>query len=214
MLVCLVCESLGGNIDNAVKRAVGIECIHASTLVHDDLIDGDKFRRSKPAVWTLEGVGPKGAILLGDFLYASGMNIVSQIGREDIEIVSEAMGNLVSGALLELTSGPQRDSYEETISLKTGALFGASAKIGAVAAGASGFYEDAYIFGLRCGEAFQIADDLKDLEAERDFPNEKFLDERILLVVESINSFPQNVYTEMLKQVPAYIVDAMMGETK
>lgn len=171
-LTCLVCEALGGSIDDAMSRAVAIEYIHAATLIHDDYVDLDTVRRSRPATWTLEG--SRRAVLFGDLIFSSMINMMSDISKEDVKAVAEAIATVASGAFQEplnpirlindITSGRfPAGVYDVIINLKTGALFGAAAKLGAIAANATDFADKSYEYGARCGEAFQIADDLREM---------------------------------------------------
>ncbi|MEM2760839.1 MAG: polyprenyl synthetase family protein [Nitrososphaerales archaeon] len=171
-LTCLVCEALGGRLEDATSRAVAIEYIHAATLIHDDYVDLDTVRRSRPAIWTLEG--SRRAVLFGDLIFSSMINMMSNISNEDVKAVAEAIATVASGAFQEplnplrliedITTGRFPSGlYDVIINLKTGALFGAAAKLGAIAAKAMIFVDRCYEYGARCGEAFQISDDLREV---------------------------------------------------
>lgn len=172
-LVCLVSEALGGKIEDAIPRAVAIECIQAASLIHDDYVDEDTRRRNRPATWTVEG--PRKAVLLGDLIFATAIEKMMEISRWDGLAVAQAIATMASGAYQEaidpsdlargVTEGRYRpELYDRIIHLKTGALFGAAAKVGAVAAGASLVMRTlAFEWGARVGEAYQIADDLEEV---------------------------------------------------
>ena len=172
-LVCLVSEALGGKIEDAIPRAVAIECIQAASLIHDDYVDEDTRRRNRPATWTVEG--PRKAVLLGDLIFALAMEKMMEISRWDGLAVAQAIATMASGAYQEpmdpqdlargVTEGRYRpELYDRIIHLKTGVLFGAAAKVGAVAAGASPAMRTlAFEWGARVGEAYQIADDLEEV---------------------------------------------------
>lgn len=172
-LVCLVSEALGGRIEDAIPRAVAIECIHAASLIHDDYVDEDSRRRNRPATWTVEG--PRKAVLLGDLIFAVAIEKMTEISRWDGLAVAQAIATVASGAYQEaidpsdlargVAEGRYRpELYDRIIHLKTGALFGAAAKVGAVAAGASPAMRTlAFEWGARVGEAYQIADDLEEV---------------------------------------------------
>ena len=71
-LLCLqVCDALGGDLDLALLPALALECIHAFSLVHDDIADGDRQRRGRPSLWARAGTGP--ALNAGDALMALGL---------------------------------------------------------------------------------------------------------------------------------------------
>lgn len=230
MLVCLVCESLGGERRDAMKLAVGIELVHAASLVHDDIIDRDEYRRGKPAVWRMAGIGSGGAILIGDFLYALGTEALAVLQGGYGHVVAKAMVQVALGASKEfvtpgmLNAGSCASRYaqpyqaaaclEDISRLKTGALFGAACKVGALAADVPNFADAAYLYGERCGEAFQSADDLAD---SKDHPDTSLLRNRIAerasFALEAIRDFPDNKYTAMLREMPQFMIDAMLGGT-
>jgi len=172
-LLCLVTEALGGDVEQALPRAVAVELVQAATLIHDDVIDRDNLRRGHPAVWIVEGVHR--AILVGDLLFATAIRMMGELGREDGVAISRAIADIARGACLEpiepsavrteLAPGFEpRERYEAIIRLKTAALFGAACRMGAHAAHAAPRQaEGVERYGLRLGEAYQMADDLDDI---------------------------------------------------
>jgi geranylgeranyl pyrophosphate synthase len=174
-LTCLVSEALGGTLESAVPRAVSVELIQVATLIHDDFVDQDTVRRGRPATWTVEG--PRRAILIGDVIFASAIKMMSDLGSEDGATVSDAIAQVSMGALHEpldpgalageIESGRVDGRlYQKVIRLKTGILFGAACRLGAIAAGADDKLKDAsFRYGLRIGEAYQIADDVQEVRA-------------------------------------------------
>lgn len=168
-LVCLVNDALGGAIENAIPRAVAVECIQAASLIHDDYVDGDRVRRNRPAQWTIEGA--RKAVLLGDVVFATAIQRMAEISRGDGIAAAEAIATMAQGAYREFPEPgvpdahhDVRNDYDLIIYLKTGALFGAAAKLGALSAGAPPALRGlAFRFGACLGEAYQIADDLQDV---------------------------------------------------
>jgi geranylgeranyl diphosphate synthase type I len=168
---------------DAVKRnssgdlmpaALAIELTHTFTLIHDDIMDRDSFRRGVPTVnhcWD-----ESTAILAGDVLYARAFSfIIGAIAPEAARIravgmLAIACDELCAGQHMDMAFASRDDvtdgEYLEMVEKKTGVLYGASAAIGAVLAGASEpEVEVLYRFGLACGVAFQIQDDLIDILA-------------------------------------------------
>jgi geranylgeranyl pyrophosphate synthase len=151
-----------------------VELIQTATLIHDDFVDQHRTRRDLPAVWTLEGA--RKAVLLGDIVFASAIEMMSELGRDDGLIVSRTIAEVSRGAyreplnpatlLEEIAAGRVNGAlYEKIIYLKTGALFGAACQLGTIAASADETLRHAWRrFGLKIGEAYQIADDLHDVE--------------------------------------------------
>ena len=174
-LTCMVSEALGGALKSAIPRAISVEMIQAATLIHDDFVDQDTVRRGGPATWTLEGA--RRAVLIGDVIFASAIEMMSDLGRDDGAAVSHAIAQVSRGALHEpldpLVLAAQIESgrideqlYEKVIRLKTAILFGTACQLGAIAAKADGRLRVAsYRFGLRIGEVYQIADDVQEVKA-------------------------------------------------
>jgi geranylgeranyl pyrophosphate synthase len=171
-LTCLVCQALGGKLEDALPRAVAIEYIHAATLIHDDYVDLDTVRRNRPAMWTLEG--SRRAVLFGDLILSYMINMMTDMSKDDAKAVAEAIAAVAMGAFQEplnplrlvedITTGRFPSGlYDVIIELKTGALFGAAAKLGAIASNRLDVADKVYRYGSKCGEAFQIADDLREI---------------------------------------------------
>jgi len=173
-LLCLVGNALGAGLETALPRAVAVEFIQAASLIHDDFVDQDTVRRNQPATWTLEGA--RRAVLIGDVIFATAIKKMSDLGREDGAVVSDAIAQVARGAVHEPLSplmlaraiaSDRVDGglYEKIIHLKTGILFGAACRLGAVAARAAPDLRDRfYRYGLRIGEAYQIADDIHEMQ--------------------------------------------------
>ena len=160
--------------------ACAVEMIHAYSLIHDDLpgLDDDDLRRGEPAAHKVFGEGM--ALLAGDGLLAEAFHVISdtetmravsaELAVKIIRELSHAAGvmGLVGGQALDLEAEGQEVDLA-TVELihvrKTGALILASARIGALVAGATG--EDLIRishYGEYLGLAFQIADDILDAQ--------------------------------------------------
>jgi hypothetical protein len=185
-LACLVSEALGGALEGVIPRAIAVEMIQAATLIHDDFVDQDATRGKRPAAWTLEGA--RRAVLIGDVIFATAIKGMNDLSRADGLAVSQAIAQVAKGALHEpmdpfvladeVASGRIKDTfYEKIIQLKTGILFGTACHLGALATAANGkLGEISFRYGLRIGEAYQIADDRKEVEhhlAERSIASEQ-----------------------------------------
>ena len=163
-----LCDALDGDRDDALRYAAAIECVHAASLIHDDLVDEDRVRRGRPATWVVHGT--RRAVLLADVMFATALQRSAELGTQGVVSIARAISRLAAGAYGEpLLPGDidpldQGALYERTIRLKTGSLFCAAAELGAIAAGArSEIRHAASQFGMRIGEAYQIADDLADI---------------------------------------------------
>jgi geranylgeranyl pyrophosphate synthase len=170
-IVRLVCAHYGGSDEKAVLPAVAVECIHAYSLVHDDLpsMDDDELRRGRPTCHKVYGEAL--AILAGDALQTMAFGLLSwtdECAAEHARALSEGAGHrgMVGGQVLDLTaeSVPSgRFEVEEIHARKTAALFGSAAEMGAIAARA-GFPARTHArrYGLSLGRCFQATDDILD----------------------------------------------------
>ena len=177
ILVLLSCEAVGGKARNALDAAAAIEILHNFTLVHDDVMDHATVRRGRPTMhkkWD-ENV----AILAGDELvalaYRSLLKSKSRRLEEAMGIFTEAFVEVCEGQGLDKEFEARRDvhlrDYLLMIRKKTATLIAASAEIGAVIGGGTWLECSALRkYGEHLGRAFQIKDDLLDIEGtEREF---------------------------------------------
>lgn len=179
-LVYLAARFCRGSLEQADSAACAIEAIHSYSLVHDDLpaMDDDELRRGKPTCHI--AFDEATAILAGDALLTWSFELLSQpdnIGTAQIQLqmvqaLARAAGDLgmVDGQAFDLNSvGKQLtlDQLKAMHSAKTGALINVSLELGALSAEAT----DAEMAALRqygtaLGLAFQIKDDLLDIEGD------------------------------------------------
>lgn len=199
-LACAVAEALGGGVEAALPGALAVEIIQAASLVHDDLVDGDTVRRGRPAAWTL--LSPRGAVLLADLAFATAIERMAAVGARECATVAHAIAAMAQGAFAESLEG---HSYRGVVRLKTGSLFAAAARLGALAAAApEAALEAATEFGMRAGELYQIADDLADepfAAAER----RRLARESVVLARQAraaLAAFPRNEHTALLARLP------------
>ncbi|MGY6412459.1 MAG: polyprenyl synthetase family protein [Alkalilacustris sp.] len=147
--------------------AAALELIHCASLVHDDMpcFDDADIRRGKPAVH--RAYGEALALLTGDSLIVLGFEVLARAAHHDPMRAAQLVLTLAqrTGSPRGICAGQGWES-EEKIDLsayhqaKTGALFIAATQMGAVAAGQEP--EPWEELGARIGEAFQVADDLRD----------------------------------------------------
>ena len=153
-------------IDDIYRAAMAIEFIHNATLIHDDLIDGAPTRRGLRTIH--ETLGPNPAIIIGDYYFAKGANLMSQIGNPEIDaVLSQTVMTICFGEMLQLTSqrryDQSLDEYYAKIERKTAVLLAASTFCGAVLGGLEDQQVEAIRhFGRLLGMSFQIADDVLD----------------------------------------------------
>jgi hypothetical protein len=208
-LSCMVSEALGGSLESAIPRAIAVEFIQAATLIHDDFVDQDTLRRNRPAVWTVEGA--RRAVLIGDVIFATAIRMMSHLSRDDGLAVSHAIAQVSKGALHEpldpLGLAREMESnrsigqlYESIIHLKTGILFGTACHLGAIAAEANDeLRKISYRYGLRIGEAYQIADDLKEVKLH--LSRQSILPEQMVILAPALLFF----VSEMRPFIPSFL---------
>ncbi len=177
-LVYLSNQLCGGHADAADMAAAAIEAIHSYSLVHDDLpaMDDDDLRRGKPTCHIKYDEAT--AILVGDALLTWAFELLSSSGCSAeqvlamIRCMAQTSGDLgmVGGQNFDLRSTGKPLSLEELQQMhraKTGALINASLTLGALSANATEQQISALIaYGDAIGLAFQIKDDLLDIESD------------------------------------------------
>ncbi|MDX2757034.1 polyprenyl synthetase family protein [Streptomyces europaeiscabiei] len=169
-LAVLGAEAVGAPGRAGVPAAVAVELVHAFSLLHDDIMDGDADRRRRPAVWKAYGTGP--AILAGDALFALAVETLAatEAGAPVLRTLSAALGDLVRGQADDLLfaarpwTGPERvrpAEYRAMAEHKTGALLGCAAALGALLGGGPPSAVAALDrAGRSLGLAFQVIDDV------------------------------------------------------
>ena len=172
LAVARACDPLS-DLSAAMGAAAAIELLHCASLVHDDLpcFDGADIRRGKPSVHV--AFNEPIALLTGDALIVSAFSTVSQACKADptvlgglILAISDAVGapyGIVAGQAWESEDEIDLPTYHRS---KTGALFVGASVCGALATGADP--EPWRALGDRLGEAYQVADDLRDMALDAD----------------------------------------------
>lgn len=150
--------------------ALAIETLHAATLAHDDIIDGATVRRGMPTVSERHGVNM--AVYTGDYLFAKSLLLMAESGLETerTQMIAKAVLSMCEGEMAQYLGRYEitpLSQYLRRIARKTGLLFSAACAVGAKA----GKLEDVEVnrlrrFGFRFGMAFQIRDDLLDMEMD------------------------------------------------
>ena len=169
MLALRACEAVGGDRSDAMPAAVALECIHAFSLVHDDLpaMDDDDLRRGRPT--THKVYGEAVAILVGDLLQGLAPEVALESPVEPAAItatVLEGSRLMIEGQIHDTVCGfaeSMTDEFERLRHihrLKTAALIRAACRAGALAGGGDASALDRY--GEAIGLMFQIVDDILD----------------------------------------------------
>ncbi len=174
-LVCRCCVVCGGTEQEAYPTAAAIECVHAFSLVHDDLpaMDDDELRRGRAA--THVKYGEATAILAGDALLTLAFELIARHAPDDRRArtltleLARACGasGMIGGQSADVdgeTRPPEKELVEYIHRHKTACLLESACRMGAILADAkSDMVECLGTYGRHLGCAFQIADDLLDV---------------------------------------------------
>ena len=178
-ILCLeAAETVGGERQAVLAAACSLEFIHTYSLIHDDLpsLDNDDFRRGKPTCHKVFGEAM--AILTGDSLLTLAFQVLAElqgVGPEaqvrmmaELARASGTVGGMIGGQVADIEGEgqvPNAALLDSIHRAKTGALLCASVRMGAICAGASeGDLTALTAYGEHIGLAFQIVDDILDVE--------------------------------------------------
>ena len=183
ILVLLAAEACGADPRDAMPAACAVEMVHTYSLIHDDLpaMDDDDLRRGQPTSHV--AFGEAMAILAGDALLTRAFEILAAdlpdpvVAAECCRVLASAGGSdgMVGGQVADLAAtNTSPESVDDPLQIlgaihrrKTGRLLAASLELGAVVAGAEKQVRESLLdYGQQVGLAFQVADDLLDVEGD------------------------------------------------
>jgi len=217
IIAMLSCEIVGGVPENTIPFGVSLEYMHNATLVHDDIIDKDKWRRGIPT--THEKFGLPFAILAGDALIGETYKMLSYLAppelnsvtyKELIRSIADAAKNFYEGEAMDIEFAKRFDvsipEYMIMIEKKTGQLYYLAGKGGAlIGKGNRNEIENLAKYGLLFGLMFQMKDDLLNILTEQtslgkqkigsDILNGK----RTLMVVHTLTEADKNQKKKLVK---------------
>ena len=171
LLLCAVCDALGGNVEDAITLGCAVEMLHNYSLIHDDLpaLDNDTLRRGKPTCHIV--FGEDIALLAGDALLTYSFEVLASpenfnsLSEKDLLMLVRELAfragylGMVGGQVLDV----KRLSKQEEISLKkTAQLFAFCFIAGGITAKRYDLLRELESLGLRFGLLFQMVDDYKD----------------------------------------------------
>jgi octaprenyl-diphosphate synthase len=162
----LCCQLCNYHESDMYPLSTVFECIHAASLLHDDVLDNASFRRGRSSVNKIWG--NSAAVLVGDFLFTKSSRIaVEKKQVELLEVLVDTAVVMTEGQILELDNSYNwnmtRREYMSIITSKTAALISAACASGGIVAGAKqAMIQSLRSFGLNMGIAFQIVDDVLD----------------------------------------------------
>jgi geranylgeranyl diphosphate synthase type I len=175
IIAMLSCEAVGGRPENTIPLGIALECLHNATLIHDDIIDGDKWRRGLQT--TNEKFGLPLAIVAGDGLigetyrmlsYMAPPELKSMAYKEIIRSIADAAKRLYEGEAMDIEFDTRYDvtipEYMIMIEKKTAQLYWLAGKGGAlIGKGSNIQVENLARYGVLFGMMFQIKDDLLNI---------------------------------------------------
>ncbi len=178
VLCIAAAETIHDGTPGLEETACSLELIHTYSLIHDDLpaLDNDDLRRGRATSHKVFGEAM--AILAGDALLTLAFEVLARLDGvdavrkvrliEELAVSAGTIGGMIAGQVHDLEGegkSPEPELLETIHRAKTGALLRASLRMGALCAGASDEqYEALSRYGEAVGLAFQIVDDLLDVE--------------------------------------------------
>ncbi|MDR3367994.1 polyprenyl synthetase family protein [Rhodoferax sp.] len=165
-LLLLICGALGFKGAERFNLAAVVEFIHTATLLHDDVVDESSLRRGNATANVT--FGNPASVLVGDFLYSRAFQMMVDVRSMAIMAVMSDATNVISeGEVMQLmnmhNAALDEAGYLQVIRSKTAKLFEASARVGAILAGATPELEATCAhYGQALGTAFQVIDDVLD----------------------------------------------------
>lgn len=219
-LVLLSGESLGGDREQLRRLGLSVEMMHLATLIHDDILDEDLFRRNALSVYARWSI--KDAVLVGDMLASLSLSMCKGYRREILEVMIDACMELSDGEYSDVESvelNLNEKQYFEKIKKKCASLFRAAGECGALAANGSDSEINALRgYGENYGLAYQIRDDISDAEASggdvQPDANKFRTTLPIIHVLESAGKEQQRRLEKLLSQKTPESLSAFLAEVK
>ena len=211
----LIASSSSENSDR-YKLASIIELLHTATLVHDDVVDNASTRRGAMSVNSLWSNAH--GVLIGDYIYSKAFMLMVEIGKKDIlSELADATNDISQGELIQLDAISNikisLNKLKKISYFKTGRLFEASAKTGAILAGANkDFVKNISESAKNMGILFQIKDDLLDYSNSSKTGKQSFQDLKEGKVTYPFFFALKNSSQEEKKQLMSFLGNQSLNE--
>ncbi len=166
----LVFKACGGrDVTDMIDVAIALELIHSATLLHDDIIDGGETRRGRPSAFRRYGLA--NTLVTGDFLFSKAFELCGRFEEQVVRWAADACISLTEGEVMQgrFRRNPETtlEDYLEIIARKTASLFAQGARVAAHLAGVDARGTEAMgLCGFNIGMAFQVVDDILDVEGD------------------------------------------------
>ena len=213
----LIASSSSENSDR-YKLASIIELLHTATLVHDDVVDNASTRRGAMSVNSLWSNAH--GVLIGDYIYSKAFMLMVEIGKKDILAeLADATNDISQGELIQLEAVSNikisLNKLKKISYFKTGRLFEASAKTGAMLAGANkNFIKNIGESAKNIGILFQIKDDLLDYSNSSKTGKQSFQDLKEGKVTYPFFFALKNSSQKEKKQLMSFLGNQRLNEKK
>ena len=200
------------------KLASIIELLHTATLVHDDVVDNASTRRGAMSVNSLWSNAH--GVLIGDYIYSKAFMLMVMIGKKDILAeLADATNDIAQGELIQLDAISNikisLNKLKKISYFKTGRLFEASAKTGAMLAGANkNFIKNIGESAKNIGILFQIKDDLLDYSNNSKTGKQSFQDLKEGKVTYPLFFALKNSSQKEKKQLISFLGNQRLNEIK
>jgi geranylgeranyl diphosphate synthase, type I len=169
----LACGAVGGDWRTSLDAAVGIELLHKSSVIRDDIADGDEVRSGQPAFHAVHGTAK--AIAVSDLLWTYGLERIAggapaPTAAECLRAATAVLHEMANGQLEDICPSPGRRATEDRLLVderKTGSLSGLACRLGAIIGGGSPAEVAGLTrYGRKIGTAFQVLNDVRNLTGE------------------------------------------------
>ncbi|MFQ6089298.1 MAG: polyprenyl synthetase family protein [Candidatus Methanofastidiosia archaeon] len=164
VLGILVCQTLGGSLEDALPYALTVELLHNVSLIYDDMIDEDSSRRGKKTLHLK--YGPKNALIAANYITYKAFEVFSErVTPKALKELSRAARMTSFGEKLDIDFSRMREEdYLEVCKAKTSHQFLVASSLGAMAVTEDEkILEKVRSFGQNFGIAFQIQDDVLNI---------------------------------------------------
>ncbi len=164
---CLLsCAAVGSDWRKAIDAAIAIELVHKSSVVRDDIVDGDEMRSGQPALHAVFGTAA--AIAASDLLWTLALRDIAAMGAAFTHPFAEALHDMAAGQLEDVVPSANAETVDGRVLVeerKTGVLSQLACRVGAIVGSGQPHQVEALArYGHALGTAFQLLNDVRNLK--------------------------------------------------
>ena len=169
----LACGAVGGQWRDALPAALGVELLHKSSVIRDDIVDGDGMRSGQPSFHVAHGTST--ALVVSDLLWTRGLGQIASGARPPandrcLRAATEVLQEMAAGQLEDVVpTAHRRGAWHRLLvdEQKTGSLSGLACRLGAIVGGGTPEHVSALTsYGRSIGTAFQVLNDVRNLAGD------------------------------------------------